>query len=324
MRKLITIDDINDSFHKLKQRGLGFLLSKININGIERTQKTFNDLDYVSADWWIIPKVLERWNFLVTGHKNLDYTTFFVENYLQHKKGLKLVSLGSGISANEIKLAQYSNFEEIICIDIAKDQMLEAEASAKRLGLKNISFVCADFNTYDIPKEYYDIVFFHSSLHHFDNMTHFVATTIKNSLKPNGLLVINEYVGPTRLQFPKSQILKINEALKLIPKTYRTRYKSNLLKKRFYGSGIIRMIIADPSECIDSAMILPAIHANFKTVVEKPYGGNILMNALKDISHHFADLDAPKTEVLESLFAFEDEYLKTNPSDFVFGVYEKL
>jgi hypothetical protein len=68
---------------------------------------------------------------------------------------------------------------------------------------------------------------------------------------------------------------------------------------------------------------MPAIHSSFKTVVEKPYGGNILMNALKDISHHFVELDAEKEKVLEDLFAFEDHYLKTQSSDFVFGVYSK-
>ncbi len=174
-----------------------------------------------------------------------------VDNHLKDRKNLKLISLGSGSSHHEIELAKYSNFEEIICIDIAKNRLLEAESKAKKLMLTNIKFVCMDFNNYNIPKEYFDIVFFHSSLHHFDNMNDFVANTIKNSLKSNGLLVINEYVGATRLQFTK-----INEALNIIPKEYRTRFKSNLFKKKFHGSGIIWMILADPSECIDSAKIL--------------------------------------------------------------------
>jgi len=232
--------------------------------------------------------------------------------------------LGSGTCHHEIELAKYSIFEEIICVDIAKDRMLEAEARANKLRLKNIEFVCADFNDYSIPKEYFDIVFFHASLHHFDNIESFVGSTIKNSLKTNGLLVINEFVGATRLQFPKHQIKKINEALKIIPREYKTRYKSNLLKKKYYGSGIIRMIIADPSECVDSASILPAIHSNFHTIIEKPYGGNLLMNVLKDISHHFINLDSEKNQILEKLFSLEDEYLANNSSDFIFGVYQKL
>jgi ubiquinone/menaquinone biosynthesis C-methylase UbiE len=324
MKRILTLDDIIDVLHKFKQRGLGFLLSKLNIYGIKRTEKSFNQLEYESADWWIIPKVRQRWNLLLTGNKDLDYKEYLVKNHLQHRTGLRLISLGSGTCHHEIELAKYSIFEEIICVDIAKDRMLEAEARANKLRLKNIEFVCADFNDYSIPKEYFDIVFFHASLHHFDNIESFVGSTIKNSLKTNGLLVINEFVGATRLQFPKHQIKKINEALKIIPREYKTRYKSNLLKKKYYGSGIIRMIIADPSECVDSASILPAIHSNFHTIIEKPYGGNLLMNVLKDISHHFINLDSEKNQILEKLFSLEDEYLANNSSDFIFGVYQKL
>ncbi len=324
MKRYLTIDDIIDVFHKFKQRGLKFLISKLNFYGIKRTEKAFSQLDYKSADWYIIPKVKERWNLLISGNKNLDYKDYLVKTYLQNRNGLRLISLGSGACHQEIELAKYSNFEEIICIDIAKNRLLEAEALSNKLNLKNIKFICADFNKFCIPKESFDIVFFHASLHHIDNIESFTKSIIKNSLKTGGLLVINEYVGASRLQFPKQQIEKINNALKTIPKKYRTRYKSNLLKKKYYGSGIIRMILADPSECIDSASILPALHSNFHTIIEKPYGGNLLMSVLKDISHHFINLDSEKNQVLEKLFSLEDEYLAKNSSDFIFGIYQKL
>jgi hypothetical protein len=83
------------------------------------------------------------------------------------------------------------------------------------------------------------------------------------------------------------------------------------------------MIIADPSECIESENILPVIHRNFKTIIKKSYSGNVLMGALKNIVHNFVALDVEKEHVLDDLFSFEDEYLMENPSDFVLGVYEK-
>ena len=82
------------------------------------------------------------------------------------------------------------------------------------------------------------------------------------------------------------------------------------------------MILADPSECIDSSSILPTIHTHFKTIDERPYGGNILMHVLKDISHHFTELNSEKNQILDSLFKFENEYLKDKSSDFVFGIYQ--
>lgn len=200
---------------------------------------------------------------------------------------------------------------------------LKQKKTATELGLNNIRFVCADIHKYSLPPDYYDIVFFHSSLHHFDNIPLFLDDFVNRTLKENGLLIINEFVGATRLQFPSNQIKSINEALKLIPNKYKTRYKSKSLKKHFYGFGLLRMKIADPSECIESKSILPAIHAKFKTIIEKSYGGNILMITLKDISHHFIELTPEKEDVLNKLFAFEDNYLQDNQSDFVFGIYKK-
>ena len=54
------------------------------------------------------------------------------------------------------------------------------------------------------------------------------------------------------------------------------------------------MKIADPSECIDSENILPSIHNNFETIYEANYGGNILAAALKDIAHHFREINSEK------------------------------
>ena len=92
--------------------------------------------------------------------------------------------------------------------------------------------------------------------------------------------------------------------------------------EHYTGFGI-RMIMADPSECIDSESILPAVHKYFEVVEEKSYGNNLLQNALKNISHHFADenVSEEKQRILDSVFVLEDEFLKKYPSDFVFGIY---
>ena len=47
------------------------------------------------------------------------------------------------------------------------------------------------------------------------------------------------------------------------------------------------------------------------------------MHVLKDISHHFVDTDQEKEKILNALFEFADNYLKSNKSDFVFGIYQK-
>lgn len=323
MKRFITLDDFYDLYHKFKQRGLRFILSKFNSRSILRTKSAFNQTRHESADWWVIPTVRERWNKMISGNPKEDYISFFANNYLSGKKNLKLISFGSGSCSAEIELAKHGVFEEIVCVDIAKNRLDEAREIAKRHNLDCMNFLCQDANSMGISSNYYDIVFFQASLHHFDNIKSFTENSINRVLKDKGLLVINEYVGPTRLQFPKTQIKKINEGLNLIPKKYKTRYLSKLSKRKYYGSGILRMILADPSECIDSESILPSIYTHFEKIVEKPFGGSILMTVLKDISHHFLELNDQKSLILTKLFDFEDIYLKNHSSDFIFGVYQK-
>ncbi len=323
MTRLITLDDFIDTYAKVKQRGLQFVSSKFNFNSVARTKSAFNEVDIQSSNWWIIPKVQERWNKLITNDEAMDYEAFVVKNYLQPNKKLKMLSLGSGVCSHELRFASFSDyFETILCIDISNILLEEAEKIGETENLKNIKFRAQSIYDYEFPENEFDIVFFHASLHHFKDMEDLISSKIRKALKPNGKLIINEYVGPNRLQYPKYQIKAINEAIRLIPKKFRTRFKLKLIKNKVHGSGLIRMILADPSECIESQKILPVIHSQFKTIYETPYGGNILMTALKDISHHFLDIDSEKEKVLNTLFEFEDNYLKEHPSDFVFGIYE--
>jgi len=319
--RLVTSDDIIDVLAKGKQRGLRFLISKLTLNKLNRTKSAFDKSSISHSNWWIIPEVKERWNKLITGNLKVTYETFMMNGYLKNKKNLRLLSIGSGSCSHELELASYPNFEKIVCVDIADNRLKEAEKIAHSKGLQNISFICANALEYSFESNF-DIVFFHSSLHHFNHISNLIPHKIIPLLKSDGHLIINEYVGPTRIQHPKHQVQAINRGLKLIPTKFRKRFKTGWIKRRYHGSGLIRMILADPSECIDSAIILPTIHTHFKTIDERPYGGNILMHVLKDISHHFLDMDSERKYILSSLFDFEDEYLQNQPSDFVFGIYQ--
>lgn len=320
--RLITLDDIIETYTKFRQRGLPFIMSKLNLNAIKRTKSAFNELDISSANWWIIPKVQKRWNRLITGDPNLEYEDFVMQNYLNEHKDLKMLSLGSGICSHELKFASYDNFKEILCLDINEVLFDQARKIAHEKGLQSINFQIQNLYRYEFPENYFDIVLFHASLHHFKDIDNLVGKKIKKTLKSDGKLIINEFVGADRLQFPKHQIKATNTALQAIPKSYRKRFKLNIYKNKFYGSGMIRMILADPSECVDSSQIIPSIHQHYKTIYEASYGGNLLPNVLKDIAHHFVTLNDEKEDILDQLFEYEDIYIKNHSSDFVFGIYQ--
>lgn len=322
--RLITSDDFVDVYHKLLQRGSTFLLSKINPNKKARTLSAFDDTAFNSANWWIVPAVKERWNSKITDETTVDYETYTVAKYFSNKTDLKLLSLGSGVCSHELKFAQHPQFQSVTCVDIAANLLEKAEAEAQKLGLHNMEFRAEDIYQIDLQSGTYDIILFHSSLHHLHNIEAFIQQKVKAWLKPGGLLLINEYVGPNRLQFSKAQIKAINEALDIIPRNLKKRFQSRWHKRSFSGSGLVRMIMADPSECVESENIRPILRQYFEVVEEKPFGGNILMNVLKDIAHNFIDpADKMAQQILQQLFVLEDQFLEEHPSDFLFGIYRQ-
>ena len=323
MQRYITKDDIRDFYLKGKQRGLQFIISKLSFSKISRTKSAFNETAHLSSNWWNIKEVQKRWNKMITGNTNLYYEDFVMQAFLNKRKNIRLLSLGSGSCQHELKFAQFENFKMITCVDLSPFNTKTAKKIAKDNNLNNIEFICCNIADINFSCNHYDVILFNSSLHHFNNVDELLSGTIKKCLKDNGYLIINEYVGPNRFQFPNEQIKEVNEAIRLIPTYKRERFKSSSIKSDFSGSGVLRVIIADPSECVDSENIIPAIRKYFKTIYEKPYGGNILMNVLKDIAHNFKDEEEESIKILNDLFQFEDNYLNNHPSDFVFGIYSK-
>lgn len=321
--KLITLDDFIDTYFKAVQRGSRFFFSKFTFNKEGRTKSAFDNTSFISSNFWSIPAVVERWNLLISGDKNVNYINFITDDFLRDKTNLRLLSLGSGICNPEIELAKKNTiFKEVVCVDIADNLLQIAAEKAAKNKVTNIKFIAKNIDDFQFNENDFDVIFFKSSLHHFNKIEALLSGSIQKVLKPDGLLIINEFVGATRHQFSNTQITAINKALKSIPKKFRTRFKSSFHKNKYRGVGVLRMIMADPSECVDSESIIPAIHKHYKTLIEKPYGNNLLMSALRDISHHFFELDAEKEQVLNHLFTLEDAYLKENQSDFVFGIYQ--
>ena len=170
MTRLITLDDFIETYIKLRQRGLKFITSKFNLNALERAKTAFNHENLHSANWWIIPKIKERWHLLITGNENTDIETFIINNYLSNRKNIKMLSLGSGNCYSELKFAEHTIFEEILCTDISNKTLDQAKNEAQSKQLDNLKFEIHDANKFSFPDKHFDIVYFKASLHHFKNI----------------------------------------------------------------------------------------------------------------------------------------------------------
>ena len=151
--KIITLDDFIDTYFKILQRGKGFFFSKFTLNKEKRTKSAFNSTAFISSNFWSIPMVRKRWNSLISGDKDVDYIEYLIQTFLKNKSNLRLLSLGSGTSNDEIKLAKHTSiFKEVICIDIA-DNLLQIgakKASEEKVG--NIKFITKNIDKFEFKE----------------------------------------------------------------------------------------------------------------------------------------------------------------------------
>lgn len=232
-----------------------------------------------------------------------------------------MLSIGCGTGHRELEFARHPQFTQIDAFDIAPKAIQDAQNSAAQLRLGNCNFYVGDVYADTWPQAHYDVVLFHSSLHHFKHIGT-LLNKVKQTLKPGGILVINEYVGANRFQFPSARKKEVQQVYaQVVPKAFKTRKGSTAPKLKVYYPGLLRMVISDPSEAVESATILPLLTQHFTQLEQKNYGGNLITFILKDIAHHFNKPEAQP--VLEALFAREDELLqREQQSDFVFAVYQ--
>jgi len=319
----ISFADVLDVCQKIKRDGWRFLVQKFHIAGIKRTRSTWSHLEAAPIHWQDIPAVRERRNRLITGMKDIEFPEYIYRKYLKGKKHLKVLSPGCGTGSIEMRLAQYPCFSSIEAFDLSEPRILNAIQTAQKRKIQNLNFHVNNIYQFDFGVSQYDLILFNGFLHHIRDVEK-ILVQVRESLKLDGMLVIHEYVGPNRFQWPRNQIKTVCELLDQIPEDYRKIWKSERIKKRQYRPGLIRMVLSDPSEAVESENILPVLNRYFKPVEIKGLGGNLLHPLFKDIAHNFIDTDIDESKrILDLMFAAEDDYLQKNRSDFVFGLFGK-
>ena len=325
MKSIISIGDFVDLYFKLASSNTGRILNRLipSTNRL-RIKKSWNSINgVVPTNFWLIPLVQKRWNKLITGDENIHYADYVMQKYLMGKEELMMLSPGCGTGNKEIKFSSTNKFKFIEAFDISPKRIEFAKQTAERLGIRNINFLVSDALSFNYETEKYDIIVFDSFLHHIKNFDE-ILSKVHASLKQDGLLIINEYVGPSRFQWSNKQLKIANEALKELPDSFRKRWQNNKIKSKIYRPGLLRMFLSDPSEAVKSEIIRAKINSRFKMLEEKDYGGNILQLTLKDISHNFIESSEESIPLLSKMFSIEDKFLEEgNKSDFVFGIYAK-
>ncbi len=180
-----------------------------------------------------------------------------------------------------------------------------------------IGFITADVNSVTFEPESYDLVFALQAFHHFEAVEHVMAQAHR-ALKPGGLIVLEEFVGPSRFQWTDVQLAWVGHLLDLMPSELR-RYPDGTLKRREGRSTPEAVIRVCPSEAVRPADIPQAFRDTFDPVAALNLGGTVQHLLYSGIIQNFPDNDPATDALIDSVDAIETALIGSTllPSDFM-------
>jgi ubiquinone/menaquinone biosynthesis C-methylase UbiE len=139
------------------------------------------------------------------------------------------------------------------------------ETAKKAKGKRSIEYFVADANKVNFPNNKFDLVVNYAALHHTQYINR-ICRILAHTLKPGGIFVNFEYIGPHRNQFPIVQWLLAHRVNYLLP---------NFFKQDLHYPHIPTMLVMDPTEAIHSELIVKTVKRYFDIIEKHDTGGGI-------------------------------------------------
>jgi len=277
--------------------------------------------------WCVHPYVEKQHvNRMQSGDSEKSWFIYLKNKYIPKKLDYGL-NLGCGSGWLEGLCLKHDICSRMDAFDIAVGAIEIAKKNAIAEKLEPfINYDIRDINKISLEQNKYDIIFTPSSAHHFKELEH-IFQEIHKSLKPEGLFVLVEYVGPSQFQWTDKQLGIINDLLKIIP----AKYKNNIsipftIKECVERPSLEYMNTHDPSEAIRSAEIVPLIKKHFNIIEKRDFGGTLLNVLLHNIVGNFNEGNVEDIAFLELLCYFERTLIaeKVLTSDFTFIIAKRV
>jgi ubiquinone/menaquinone biosynthesis C-methylase UbiE len=318
---LVNRHDLVSLFEKARYGGLAPMLRRLAGRRSQRVRAAWADAGYSNSQWWAIWSVQRRWRTKVCGTPELAFPDYVRTRHLGAASDLTGLAPGCGSGFHVLRWAELGIFRRLDAFDVSPERIEAARAEAERRGLDAIvRFTVADVATIEFPDGAYDVVLGEHALHHFTPLDA-VLDRLARCLKPDGMLYVDEYVGPTRHQWTARQLTAANALLAMLPARYR-RTEAGRTKRVVIRPSILRMLLTDPSEAVESDRLLPLLHQRFRVVEEHGYGGTLLELVFAGIAQNFLGDDDETRRWLDLCFATEDALLAAGeiPHSFVVAV----
>ncbi|HUR80820.1 MAG TPA: class I SAM-dependent methyltransferase [Thermoanaerobaculia bacterium] len=246
--------------------------------------------------WMSHPRVRWAINSAVSGSPH-EWPLDWFASWLHGRTFRRGLSIGCGSGSLERDLMQRGICQEIDAFDGSAESIRIATAEAANAGFGDrIHYSIGNFNEPQLPRDAYDVVFAHQSLHHVAKLEKLYRAVLR-AMRPDGLFYLDEYVGPSSQQWNAKTFAYARAVYDMIPESQRL-------------ASVLPLPIepADPSEAIRSDEILPQLAIGFDVIERRDYGGNLLASIFPYVEQSNALIDSLITAEQELLSAGQPSF----------------
>jgi len=233
-------------------------------------QTTVNEnsaIHYSGQYWNDLPQVVAYMSEDFTGDPAKWWVSDFQERFCSKPLGTGLV-VNCGNGWVERELVDRGVVTAVAAFDYSWDLLC---AAARECGSRAIHYVRADANTVSFAPDSFDVVFNVAALHHVQYLDR-LCRVLCEALKPSGVFVNFDYVGPHRNQYSRRhrrRTTRVNRPL-----------RAAVRKQPLRRAHLPTMPSTDPSEAIHSELILATVARYFDIFERHDTGGGIAYELL--------------------------------------------
>ena len=171
--------------------------------------------------WGQLGAVQRRINAKISGDADVDWVDHLRMTHLAGRTPVpRALSLCCGDGTVERDLAARGILTHCLGLDLSPGAIQRAQHLATECRQAHLEYEVCDANTMELLDDQFDLIVARAALHHVTALEH-VANQLNRALRPGGLFVSLEYVGPSRFGYSRRQRDLCTAALRLLPERFR-------------------------------------------------------------------------------------------------------
>jgi len=177
----------------------------------------------------------------------------------------RVLSIGCGAGGFERSLLSLGIADSVDAFDASVVSVALAASAARAAGFRSrLRLFVANFNEPALPRNTYDLVCFHHSLHHVAKLEKLLKAVLR-ALKQGGVLYLEEPIGPSRHEWSEKRL-----------EPYDRLYQHFGEDERWFDYIPFPIEWNDESEAVRSSEIPSQLRVGFRIRHFRGYGGNVL------------------------------------------------